>query len=183
MIVVQAPPGGGSDKPKYSSGYTPTPFTIVIDTREQKPWYFTKIAADKERDWLPLIENRGLKTGDYSIKGFEDHFTIERKSLADLYGSVGQGRERFEAEHQRMREIVDAGGYCCVIVEAGQEDAIFRPPMESGLSGKVILGTQASWFLRYRVPWFFPGSCRMAELLAFKLMEKAFQQFTEGAKR
>lgn len=67
--------------------------TIVIDSREQTPLQFHQ---------LPTV-TAGLVTGDYSIAGLEDHFAVERKSIADLVGSVIQGRERFERELCRMR--------------------------------------------------------------------------------
>ena len=56
---------------------------IVTDSREQTPLVFTR---------FPTI-TAGLVTGDYSVRGLEDHFAIERKSIADLVGSVIQGRE------------------------------------------------------------------------------------------
>ena len=37
------------------------------------------------------------------MQGLEDDFTIERKSLSDLYGSLTSGRERFSRELQRMK--------------------------------------------------------------------------------
>ncbi len=66
--------------------------TIIVDTREQTP--------------LPITFRTitsGLSTGDYSVVGLEDDFTVERKSLSDLYGSLTSGRERFSRELQRMR--------------------------------------------------------------------------------
>ena len=66
--------------------------TIVIDSREQTPLPIS----------FPTVTS-GLSTGDYSAQGLEDDFTIERKSLSDLYGSLTSGRERFTRELQRMR--------------------------------------------------------------------------------
>ena len=67
--------------------------TLVIDTREQTPLTFTR---------LPSIV-AGLATGDYSVAGLEDHFAVERKSIADLVASVTRERERFERELARLR--------------------------------------------------------------------------------
>jgi len=67
--------------------------TIIVDSREQTPLVFAH---------LPFIVS-GLPTGDYSVKGLEDDFTVERKTLSDLYGSLTSGRERFMRELQRMR--------------------------------------------------------------------------------
>jgi len=67
--------------------------TIITDTREQLALEF-----------LHLPSERGtLQSGDYSIKGLEADFSIERKSVPDLIGSVTRGRERFERELHRLR--------------------------------------------------------------------------------
>jgi DNA excision repair protein ERCC-4 len=66
--------------------------TILIDTREQ--------------DRLPIdypCEMATLPTGDYSYRGGEDTFTIERKSIPDLVGCLGADRERFQAQLQRLK--------------------------------------------------------------------------------
>lgn len=70
----------------------PENVTAVADTREQLPL-----------DLSPLRTVRGtLDTGDYSIRGLESIVAIERKSLSDLLGCIGQQRERFEREAQRL---------------------------------------------------------------------------------
>ena len=70
--------------------------SIVIDTREQEPLQFSK---------LPTVEGT-LSTGDYSVLGLENDFTVERKSLSDLFGSLTSGRDRFMREIQRMNAFV-----------------------------------------------------------------------------
>lgn len=71
---------------------TPHDVTAVIDTREQAPF-----------DLAPLKQISGtLPTGDYSIVGLEHVVAVERKSLQDLIGCIGKGRERFEREIQRL---------------------------------------------------------------------------------
>lgn len=77
----------------------PEGFIMIQDTREQKPLF-------TPADWV--IE-KGLPVGDYSILGFEKIITIERKSLPDLYGTLGKGRKRFEKELLKMVEYEWAG--------------------------------------------------------------------------
>jgi len=80
--------------------------TVLVDTREQKPF-----------DLSPLKTRKAtLATGDYSILGLENEVAIERKSLQDLIGCVGAGRDRFDREVQRLkaypvRAIICEGGY------------------------------------------------------------------------
>ena len=62
--------------------------TIIIDTREQRPLTFKH---------FPSV-TACLSEGDYSILGYEGRFTVERKSIADLVGSVTHDRARFERE-------------------------------------------------------------------------------------
>jgi len=71
---------------------TPTP-TIIIDTREQTPLLFANLTTERAT----------LATGDYSVKGFERAFSVERKSVEDLVQSVTRERDRFSRELQRMR--------------------------------------------------------------------------------
>lgn len=53
---------------------------IIIDTREQTPLPFTNLPT----------ETSTLYTGDYSVKGLEETFAIERKTIADLVESLSQ---------------------------------------------------------------------------------------------
>ncbi len=70
----------------------PEQVTCIVDTREQMPL-----------DLAPLRTTIGtLATGDYSIVGLESVVAIERKSLSDLLGCVGQERERFDREVMRL---------------------------------------------------------------------------------
>ena len=56
--------------------------TIIMDTREQRPLVFTHLASKVGT----------LQSGDYSIKGLEHNFAIERKSIPDFCGSLTRGR-------------------------------------------------------------------------------------------
>lgn len=66
---------------------------LLVDTREQRPLQFSHLPA----------ESATLYTGDYSVKGLEEVFAVERKSLADLAGSLTRERDRFMREMHRLR--------------------------------------------------------------------------------
>lgn len=70
--------------------------TIVCDSREQNSLSFHGFRGVK-------TVRSGLKTGDYSIQGYEDQITFERKSVQDLVGTLIGGHERFLREMERMR--------------------------------------------------------------------------------
>lgn len=73
-------------------------FKITIDTREALPLSFDGFrGVDTVRS--------GLRTGDYSIQGYEDTICFERKSVQDLVGTLIGGHERFLREMERMRSF------------------------------------------------------------------------------
>jgi ERCC4-type nuclease len=67
---------------------------VVVDTREQEPLAFERLTSVRGT----------LQTGDYSVAGLQDLFSIERKTVSDLVGCcMGENRERFERELHRLR--------------------------------------------------------------------------------
>jgi ERCC4-type nuclease len=71
---------------------------ITTDTREQLFLDFTKFRG--------VSSVRGtLKTGDYSIQGYDDTICFERKSVQDLVSTLIGGHERFLREMERMRSF------------------------------------------------------------------------------
>ena len=73
--------------------HPPSP-VIVVDSREQKPFKFS----------VPTVK-KGLASGDYSVVGYEDDITVERKSLPDLVRCCGRDRSRFMDQCKRLVEI------------------------------------------------------------------------------
>jgi ERCC4-type nuclease len=57
---------------------------IIVDTREQKPYWPTN--------------RQTLIVGDYTTQKLKNKFHIERKSLQDLYGTLTSGNNRFKYE-------------------------------------------------------------------------------------
>lgn len=75
---------------------TPRP-TVVIDTREQSPFDFTRFQG-----WFAGIEHKALKLGDYAIAGMEDICVVERKELSDLVHSCTRDRPAFISRLRHM---------------------------------------------------------------------------------
>lgn len=117
-------------------------FTIIIDSREQYPYTFQNIKPEP-----PKTIVKGLPTGDYSIDGLQEKICIERKSLADLFGSVGTGRQRFEREMQRMSEF----DYAALIIESPLAGIFSNPPSRSSMNPKSVFRTLLSWSIKYNV--------------------------------
>lgn len=79
-----------SQKPQKSS------LKIIVDTREQDGLSFEGFRGVES-------VRSGLKTGDYSVQGYEDKICFERKSIPDLVGTLIGGHERFLREMDRMK--------------------------------------------------------------------------------
>jgi len=151
------------------------PFTIRIDDRERRGGYtFEGLHADADKQHRPLVVPTAecrLVTGDYTLAGAEDRIAIERKTLNDLYGTLGQGRDQFRAEHERMAELE----FAAVVIEASLATAIARPPAESRLRPICVYRTFISWSLRYGVHWWFAGSRRGGEKTTFHVLRKFWE--------
>ena len=127
------------------------PYTILIDSNEQLPLRFGDGVATER---IKLLE------GDYTIRGFGDRksgdpldFIVERKSLADLAGSLGNGRENFEKEMLRMANY----RFAAIVVEGTRED-ILEHRYQSNITPKSVLSSLAAFEVRYGVHVKFCGS-------------------------
>lgn len=72
--------------------------TIILDSREQDGLSFDGFRGVD-------VVRYGLKTGDYSIQGYENVICFERKSIQDLVGTLIGGHERFLREMERMKSF------------------------------------------------------------------------------
>jgi ERCC4-type nuclease len=71
-----------------------TDFTIIVDTREQKPWTFDHYQTSHAK----------LDTGDYSIQGLENILGIERKrNVAEIANNITESR--FKDVVSRMSQL------------------------------------------------------------------------------
>ncbi|MCK5614747.1 ERCC4 domain-containing protein [Candidatus Pacearchaeota archaeon] len=84
-------------------------YTVIRDTREQSGhgWTFDAHVSGRRP---PLCEGTitdTLQTGDYSMVGYTDIVTIERKAdFSELWGNYSsKKRPAFEAEMERMSKI------------------------------------------------------------------------------
>lgn len=144
---------------------------VIADTREQAPYSFAGLACDAIDGGGPLTVPtiRGtLACGDYSLDGFAG-VAVERKSLADLYGTIGQGRDRFERELERLSKL----DFAAVVIEATWEEVCAEPPPHTQLPPKTVFRSILAWSVRYpKVHWLPCGPRRLAEVTTFRLLEK-----------
>ena len=133
-------------------------FTIIIDTREQTPWTFE---AETVR--------ATLHTGDYSVQGLEHSVAIERKSLADLVGSLTAGRDRFLRECDRLMSY----RYKAIVVEGTVED-VWGKAYRSTVSPKSVLASTLAITCDRGVPVVWSGNRTHAQRSAEWLLKRAW---------
>jgi DNA excision repair protein ERCC-4 len=141
-------------------------FTILVDTREQAPLVFRGFSTERAT----------LRTGDYSIEGCADTVAIERKSLADLFSCIGQQRDRFERELERLA----AFRYGALVVEATMADVLRGCP-SSRIHPASAFGSLMSWSVQGRLPIFFCGNRELAAQTVAKLLEKCAKHVAGAA--
>lgn len=151
------------------------PFTIAVDSREQQAFAFAGFFADGSSGKAgrrPLViptVTVGLKSGDYSIIGFEDRVAVERKGLADLYGTLGQGRGRFTRELERLATF----DYAAVVVEADWQTILYDPPERGTLSPLSVFRSVVAWQQRHtNVHWWPCPGRGFAERVCFRILER-----------
>lgn len=164
------------------------PFTVLVDHRERAAgWRFQGLygdSADKYRPLVVLQQEFHLITADYTLDSIP--VWIERKSHDDIIGSISGGAVNFRKEHERMAQLIAAGGHCCVIIESSLDkviDELNDPSSSRNVSAAAVMGTLASYPLRYGVPWHWCGTRGLAEELALRIFRKAFEHHQSHSQR
>ncbi len=164
-------------------GFCLSPFTIVVDSNETNPYHFNGIREDADRGYamiIPQIQRQAMWVdglADYSIWGHETEIQIERKSLPDLYATLGGRRDKFEEEIKRLNDICRIA---YVVIEAEWSDVVLNPPSHSKLDPKVVVRTAMSWSMKYPgVHWIAVCGRRHAELWTYRTLEMFWKKMIE----
>lgn len=139
---------------------------IIQDTREQAPYAF---AAPRYEGVTVAVGT--MQTGDYSLQGLADHIAIERKSLADLTGTLTAGRERFKRECERGRGL----DYFGLVIEASMEDVRLHN-YQSRMTPQSLLQTLAAYSVRYGLHVHWCGGREGGEYMTFSLLQKYLKE-------
>lgn len=116
---------------------------IIIDSREKTPLAFANLPT----------ETSTLYSGDYSVKGLEEVFAIERKTIADLVSSLTRNRDRFTNELHRLR-----GYRFRRLLIVGSRHEIQIGNYRSQAKPRAILASLAAVEARYDIPAVFSST-------------------------
>jgi DNA excision repair protein ERCC-4 len=148
--------------------------TIVVDTREKKPYCFDPRSVSTIR--------RALPAGDYSLSGQEHSVAVERKTLEDFVSTVIWSRKRFQRELKRLAEYAAS----CIVVEADLSD-ILGGRYRSGAHPNAVLGTVISIAVDFGIPVFFcsdrQAACRFVQGYLLRFHRKESSQWEVEPKR
>jgi len=121
---------------------------IVIDNREQEPLRLTHFESVRDT----------LYSGDCSLRGLENSFAVERKSLDDLANRcLATNRDRFEHELHRLR-----GYQFKRLLIIGSREEIAAGRYHSRIAPKAVLATLGAFEIRYSIPLVFCASLEEA---------------------
>jgi len=140
-------------------------YTIVVDSREKKPFWKTNVVKKK------------LDVGDYSIEGLEDRIAIERKSPGDLFGTLGKGHKRFKKELERALKY----DYFAIVVETNYSNILkkeFDGAYNSKMLGYVITSILFTIHVKYNIPVFFANGRVEAKQIVKELLKACNKLYT-----
>jgi len=149
-----------------------SPFTVLVDQQEGKPYSFSGLFADADRGNLPLIvptRTTHLRTGDYTIDGYADLVCVERKTFADFCGSFGGDRVRELKKLVRMSKMLVAW----YVLEFSFSALCGPQPPFSRVNMKSLRRSLMSFTVKYpHVNWLFCDCREYAEATTYRLLEK-----------
>lgn len=146
-----------------------TDFTIIVDTREQKPWSFEYQAT----------ANHKLDTGDYSIQGLESVLAIERKrNVAEIANNITE--KRFKDVIDRLSKIK----HSYMLFEFDME-SVMRYPIGSDIPKRLwdkirispafIIKNLIDLQVDHNIKILFCGNSSNAEKVALSIMRKIYK--------
>ena len=149
---------------------------IIRDTREKVGFYNFECKDDVE------VITQTVKTGDYTLEGLEEHFTIERKkSVSEIANNVDS--KRFIRELERMEQMP----HPYILLEFSVED-ILNFPHNTNLPPKIkkrirvtgayILKRVVEIMRDYNIHILFCSNKYYAEEMAYCIIKRMWQNKT-----
>ena len=123
--------------------------TILVDTKEQDEYSFNSSKVN--------VKRKSLKTGDYSLEGFEELVSVERKNPDDFVKTLIPPKKRFQKELQRLTVMP----YSCIVVEANLDD-ILLGDYQSNASPLSVFNMANSIITDWKVPIYYCSNRQIA---------------------
>jgi ERCC4-type nuclease len=149
---------------------------VIVDSREQKPLVFKEgVFSERKVEGLPF--------GDYWA--YEDSpanpypVAVERKSLPDLFGTMGKGYKRFKREIERAHKN---GFQLILLMECSMRDVV-GGIKQSRRSGDAVLKQVFTLFVRYEVMPVFAGDRRSAARYVEELFSSLNREYKHGDRK
>ena len=137
----------------------PSPYQVIVDTRERCPYVIDGAVRGT------------LRSGDYSLAGMDHVVAVERKELGDFLGCVGNSRERFDREMDRLAEM----RFAAMVIEGNLDTALGRCGTVSGLHANAVIGSIVSWMIKRHVVPVFCSNRLIGQQVTEKILEKAWE--------
>lgn len=134
---------------------------IIIDSREQLPFVFDGY----------LTVRKKLDAGDYSLAGYESAVSIERKSHADIWGSMSTGRLRFERCVQRLAKLDRAA----IVIECSLSQLCERPHQIERTAVASVVGGLISYSVQHSISVFWCDNRVLAERVTLRYLASWFK--------
>jgi len=118
---------------------------IIQDTREQRPLKF-------DHEYVTAVRKVKLDAGDYGCEfkyGFVPPVFFERKSIPDLFGTLGKGYKRFKNEIVLAEEL----GLKLVIIIEGSLTKVLEGTKYSKMDGRTVVRKLYTLWLKYDIPF------------------------------
>jgi len=133
---------------------------ITVDSREQAPLDFSGIEE------VDKVEVAGLAFADYSaiIGGKVVPLVFERKSLQDLFGTLGAGHDRFKRELERAKQA----DFKLILMIEGTYTDVWNGVEHSQMDGKTILKILATMYVKYDLEYHF---CESRRVMARRIVD------------
>lgn len=149
-------------------------FTAIRDSREQSGYWTFRLS-----EHCTGTEVKGLKTGDYTLCGFEDKLCIERKGcIAEFAANLMQAR--FDRELQRMEEFPHA----FILLEFTLDDLLGYPRTANipariknkiKIRGSFLLKKLIELELKYKVKVIFCGN--EGQKVALQIFKEIYSKY------
>jgi len=145
-------------------------FTIIVDTREQKPWSFEHHAKAVHK----------LDTGDYSIEGYQDLLAIERKcNVSEFANNITESR--FVDVIERLSKIK----YAFILFEFDMKHVMDYPIGSNipkrlwdkiRISPAFLIKNIVDLQVNHNIKVLFCGNSENAEKIALSIMRRVYKE-------